>query len=114
MDVRDRLERLAEALCHPDGIDLEDWFAPDARLSLPSVGVERDLREVLGAGGPGADVLPLASCTVTVERAVRNVVMANWSATLRGGGGGEGSAVASLDRDGRVTHLRLDGALLVA
>lgn len=104
--MRDRVERLAEALAA--GIDVDDWFAPHARLSLPAVGLERDLRAVLRE----FDVLPLASCRVEVVRVVRNVVMANWEATLRSGGGGEGSAVLSLERDGRVGHLRVEGALL--
>lgn len=106
--MRERVEQLASALTV--GIDPDDWFAPDARVSLPSVGLDRDLRRVLA----GLDVLPLASCDVEVARVVRNVVVANWSVTLRSGGGGEGSAVLSLDRAGLVTHLRLDGALLAA
>lgn len=128
MDLRDRVDLLARALCHPDGIDLDDWFAPGARLALPAVGLERDLRAVLGPGGPGAGLLPLASCTVEVVRAVRNVVMVNWEAVARGGEdgdgagggasgsgrGGGGSAVLSLDRDGLVTHVRVEGALLAA
>lgn len=110
MDARDRVEALATALAHPDGVDLDLWFAPDARVGLPSVGLDRDLRGLLA--GPGAGVLPLAACGVEVVRVVRNVVMVNWDAALRGGGGGQGSAVVSLGRDGRVTHLRVEGALL--
>ncbi len=59
-------------------------------------------------------VLPLASCQVVVVRAVRNVVMVNWDVTRVDGGGGQGSAVLSFDRDGRMTHLRLEGALLAS
>lgn len=107
MDVRGRVEGLAAQL--PAGVDMDDWFAPGARLSLPSVGLERDLREVLAGLGP----LHITSCEVELVRVVRNVVMANWIVALESGRGGEGLAVLSFDRMGLVTHLRLEGALLV-
>ncbi len=108
MDLRDRVSLLAKAVVDPAGFDMDAWITPDARLSLPSIGLERDLAQTLSE----FSVFPLAHCSVDHVRVVRNVVMINWDIGRIGGGGGEGSAVLSFNRAGLVTHARVEGALL--